>query len=47
MSALKTVIQLFWVPRFKYLHDTITDFQRGPDALLPDLVKFAITQHKK
>ena len=47
MTALKTVIRSFWVPRFKYLHDTITDFQRRPDALLPDLIKFAITQNKK
>jgi hypothetical protein len=47
MIALKTVTRLFWVPRSKYLHDTVTDFQRGLDALLPDLIKFDITQHKK
>ena len=47
MIALKTVTRLFWVPRSKCLHDTVTDFLRGPDALLPDLIKFDITQHKK
>ena len=47
MIALKTVIRLFWVPRFKYWRDKINDFQRGPDALLPDLIEFAITRHKK
>jgi hypothetical protein len=47
MSALKTVIRLFWVPRFKYLHGTITHFQRGLDTLLPDLIEFAITRHKE
>ena len=47
MIALKTVIRLFWVPRFRHLRKKITDFQRRPDALLPDPIEFAITRNKK